>query len=152
MRSQPPLPKANFGCSFDAHCSTVQANWGHNPNMFRHNPNFFHVNTPMSTKKCKTVCTLRFQNVTTTGEFFIKATPSPSNIAKNIFLHFLPSFYNVIKQTSSKKCKTVYTLRFQNVTTTGEFLIKTTPSPSNIAQTVFDTFYGLVYFSVPLSF
>ena len=35
---------------------------------------------------------------------------------------------------SVKKCKTVYTLRVQKVTTTGEFCIEASSPPSNIAS------------------
>ena len=50
------------------------------------------------------------------------------------FRYCTKQFYNVIKQMSAKKCKTVYTLRVQKVTTTGQFFIKTSSPPSNIAN------------------
>ena len=58
----------------------------------------------------------------------------PPDIAKSSVFNFLPSFYNVNKQMSVKKCKTVYTLRVQKVTTTGEFFSETSSPPSNIAS------------------
>ena len=50
------------------------------------------------------------------------------------FRYCKKQFYNVIKQMSAKKCKTVYTLRVRKVTTTGEFFIETSSHPSNIAS------------------
>ena len=58
----------------------------------------------------------------------------PPDIAKSGVFKFSPNFYNVNKQMSVKKRKTVYTLRVQKVTTTGEFFIETSSPPSNIAS------------------
>ena len=61
----------------------------------------------------------RVSNVFSVGHFCIKTSSPPTNIAKHSFCNFLPNFYSVFKPMSSKKCKTVYTLRVRNVTTTG---------------------------------